>query len=152
MSLLGERLEKARKARGWTQYQMSEYSGFSRSAVINWEKGVRSPDAEALNKLAKTLNVSIAYLMGEVDERLSETQGPMEERPRSETAEMFARLMKKLAVENPDLIIHFRDLEKNIDNLSPIDIQAIADGIAMITGKANKDIEKRFKKAQPGDI
>lgn len=149
---LGERIAKTRKARGWTQSQLADASNYSRNSILNWERGLRYPDSNVLVNLAETLGVSVAYLIGEVDESSSVIQNPTEEKPRSEAAEMFARLMKKLAVENPDLIIHFRDLEKNIDNLSPVDVQAIADGIALITGKANKDIEKRFKKAQPGDI
>lgn len=98
-------------------------------------------------KIAQMLGTTVGYLTGR-----EESVDFPEERPHSEAAEMFAKLMKKLAVENPDLIIHFRDLEKNMDNLSPKDVQAIADGIALITGKANKEVEKRLRKVELGEL
>lgn len=112
----------------------------SGATVSRWERNIHEPDDEMKKKLSDLLNINIAYLMG-IDESAGEY--PLElVAPRSETAEMFAKLMKKLAAENPDLIIHFRDLEKNFDKLSLGDIQTIAYSIALIIGKANKEVEK----------
>lgn len=155
MKIFGERLRVARKAKGYaSSAELGEVLSVGNSTVSRWEAGEREPSLETIIKLAEILDVSVAYLMGETDypAALSEKATAGNLTQRSQAAEMFANLMKKLAIENPDLIIHFRDLEKNIDKLSPKDVQAIADGIALITGKVNKDIEKRFKKAQPGDI
>lgn len=154
MKIFGERLRAARKAKGYANSaELGEILSVGNSTVSRWEAGEREPSLETVKKLAEILDVSVAYLMGETDFPEPDANvSSAKDKPRSETAEMFARLMRKLAVENPDLIIHFRDLEKNLDNLAPEDIQAIADGIALITGKANKEVEKRLRKAGPGDI
>lgn len=144
-----------RKAMGLSQLELGEAVGYSRFTVIEWESGRLAPDSNTLGKIAAVLGTTTSYLLGESDFPGLNTHEPQTKEPaapRSETAEMFAKLMKKLAVENPDLIIHFRDLEKNLNNLAPEDIQGIADGIALITGKANKEVEKRLRKVEPGEL
>lgn len=149
---MGTRIKKKRIDMGLSQDTLAQYADVSKWTVINWEADKRVPDANKLFIVAEALNTTPQYLMGQAEIVNASGDNDDSNKPRSETAEMFARLMRKLAVENPDLIIHFRDLEKNLDNLAPEDIQAIADGIALITGKANKEVEKRLRKAGPGDI
>lgn len=55
---------------GWSQYRMEEESGYSRNSIINWEPGVRVPRADILAELAKLLNTTSAYLVGETDDHL----------------------------------------------------------------------------------
>lgn len=55
--MLNEKLRQYRKARGWTQDDLAERSGFSRSSIINWESGKRAPRSVDIDKLAIVLGV-----------------------------------------------------------------------------------------------
>lgn len=63
-----EKLKECRERKGMTQQEVAEKSGYSRSSIINWEKGLRTPDANVLKTLAQVLGTTVAYLMGETDE------------------------------------------------------------------------------------
>lgn len=145
----GDRLVESRKKRKLTRQEFAELTGLSVESVGRYERNERAPDIDKARVMAEVLGVTIAYLTDGI-------MSPEEKAvfvPKSEAAEMFARLMKKLAAENPDLIVHFRDLDKNIENLTLEDVQGIADGIAMITGQATEEIEKRMKrKSRHGDL
>ncbi|SMB98015.1 Helix-turn-helix [Thermanaeromonas toyohensis ToBE] len=60
---LGERLRKAREAKGLTQAQLGALLNVSDATINRYEKGQRSPDPEMLVKLAEALNVSTDYLL-----------------------------------------------------------------------------------------
>jgi len=65
--LLGDRLRECREKKKMTQQELAEKTGFSRGSIINWEKGIRIPNADILKKLAEALGVTVSYLMGETD-------------------------------------------------------------------------------------
>ncbi len=62
---LEDRLKRCRIQKKMTQQELSEKVGCSRSSIINWERGTRTPDADVLKKLADALGVSVAYLLEE---------------------------------------------------------------------------------------
>ncbi len=62
---LEDRLKRCRIQKKMTQQELSEKVGCSRSSIINWERGTRTPDADVLRKLADALGVSVAYLLEE---------------------------------------------------------------------------------------
>ena len=53
-----------RKSSGLTQEEFAKKIGVSRSAIGNYEKGVRRPDFETTEAIADYFNVSLGYLMG----------------------------------------------------------------------------------------
>ena len=55
--MLNERLKKYREKRGWTQADLAERSGYSRSSIINWENGKRAPRTVDIDKLALVLGI-----------------------------------------------------------------------------------------------
>lgn len=59
----GQKLKNARKSAGLTQEQLAEKLAVSRQAVTKWESDKGIPDIENIKFLAKTLNVSIDYLL-----------------------------------------------------------------------------------------
>ncbi|WP_286677287.1 LexA family transcriptional regulator [Aminobacterium sp. EBM-42] len=63
-----EKLKECRERKGMTQQEVAEKSGYSRSSIINWEKGLRTPDANVLKTLAQVFGTTVAYLMGETEE------------------------------------------------------------------------------------
>ncbi len=59
MENMGEKIQEARKAKGWTQDTLAEKMFVSRSAVANWEQGRRMPDVATLTRLMKLLNCQL---------------------------------------------------------------------------------------------
>lgn len=151
---IGEKIKNLRKNMKYTQEELASSLGVVRSTIIAWEKGTFEPEGDNLKKLAKFFHTSVAYLLDETEDTSLDphTIQPQND-SRSKTRIMFDELMMKMAAANPDLIIHFRDLQNNIDKLTPGDIQALADSYAYITSQANEEVEKRLKKtSRHGDI
>lgn len=67
-----ERLKTLRKEAGLTQVDVAEKLGISQPAYASWERGVKKPTQDNLVKIAKVLNVSVDYLVGNSQETLGE--------------------------------------------------------------------------------
>jgi len=59
----GRRLKAARKAAGMSRDQLSGVLFVSYSTIESWELGARQPDLYTVCKLARTLDVSVGYLI-----------------------------------------------------------------------------------------
>lgn len=150
---LGERIRALRK-RKYTQEELAELVKVHVNTVIRWERGDRTPDAERLRELAKVLNTSTAYLLGETDDptrvealsaQESRTQASADT-PQTEAAQDLDRLIRELASKNPDLIIRLRSTVQSLDELSDEAKQAIADGLKYVLGLAELDDLPRLKR------
>ena len=64
--MLNEKLKEYRKAKGWTQDDLAERSGYSRSSIINWETGKRAPRTVDIDKLAIVLGIQPRNLLDDV--------------------------------------------------------------------------------------
>ena len=62
---MGGRIRGKREAMGLTLARLAEALDVSFQAVSNWERDINLPDTQKLGDIAKALNTSIAYLMGE---------------------------------------------------------------------------------------
>lgn len=66
---MGQRLREMRELRGFSQQELGDVLGVSRSAIQKQESGKsKSIDTLSLELLAKKLNCSPSYLMGWTDE------------------------------------------------------------------------------------
>lgn len=61
---LGERLRRAREAKGLTQEQLGKLLNVTDATINRYEKGTRQPAPAMLRRLAETLGVSVDYLLG----------------------------------------------------------------------------------------
>ena len=59
-----ERLEEARKEKGFSQAYCAKMLDISRNAWINWENRIFEPSLDNLLSISKLLNISIDYLLG----------------------------------------------------------------------------------------
>ncbi|MGN0150080.1 MAG: helix-turn-helix domain-containing protein [Clostridia bacterium] len=73
------RLRQLRKEKGITQESLGYIAGVNRSAVANWEKGIRCPSPMVLRNLAIYFNVSSDYLYGRTNERRQVIVSPASE-------------------------------------------------------------------------
>ena len=64
---LGEKLQKLRKARGWTQEELSEKVGVSRQSLSKWESDGALPDTANIILLADLFGVTTDYLLREAE-------------------------------------------------------------------------------------
>ncbi|MGH3899967.1 MAG: helix-turn-helix domain-containing protein [Pseudonocardiaceae bacterium] len=55
---LAQAIQTARRARGLTQPEVAEAAGVSQEAISRYENGVRTPDADVLDRLAAALGVT----------------------------------------------------------------------------------------------
>lgn len=58
----GQRIKALRKAKGWTQEELSERLGWSKGRISMWEVDQRTPKAKDLPRLAKVLGTTPEYL------------------------------------------------------------------------------------------
>jgi len=63
MAGVGERIKTRRAELGWTQDQLGQKAGISKSFLSDLENGKRSVGAENLLDIARALGVSLDYLM-----------------------------------------------------------------------------------------
>jgi transcriptional regulator with XRE-family HTH domain len=62
--VLADRLKALRKARGWTQHDLSHASGLTRSHISRLERGdIQLPSSERLRQLATALGTSLDDLL-----------------------------------------------------------------------------------------
>ena len=69
-----ERLKSLRKEAGLTQKEIADHFKTSPQSYAQWEKGLRSPSKESLEKLAQFFNVSTDYLLGNSELKNPEDQ------------------------------------------------------------------------------
>ncbi len=60
--LLGTKVQKLRKAKGYTQEELAEHIGISRTHMGHIEQGRKSPSLELIDKIAKKLKVKVSEL------------------------------------------------------------------------------------------
>lgn len=65
--IVGSRIKKLRKQQSLTLRELSDKVGISISFLSDIENGRSNPSLERLKQLAKVLNTTIGYLMGEQD-------------------------------------------------------------------------------------
>lgn len=78
MSSVGERIKKRRTELGWTQDQLAQKAGISKSFLSDLENGKRSVSADNLLDIARVLTLSLDYLMKgeETEPKSAEVQIP----------------------------------------------------------------------------
>ena len=62
-----DRLKEIRLNKKLTQKEIANHFNTSTQSYAQWEKGLRKPSAENLQKLADFFNVSTDYLLGKTD-------------------------------------------------------------------------------------
>lgn len=65
------RIKEARKASGLSQKQVAISLGLAGPSVSNWESGKTQPSSENYKALAKLLNVTVDYLVGNEEQNVT---------------------------------------------------------------------------------
>ena len=64
MTMIGEKIRVLRIKRGYSQAQLADIMNLKRSAISNYEQGIREPDLDTVEAFADFFQVSIADLIG----------------------------------------------------------------------------------------
>ena len=91
-AMLGDNIQKYRKARGLTQEQLAAQIPVVRQTLSKWEKNLSAPDAQALLRLSQVLGVSVETLLD--DPQKGENLSAELARVNEELAERNRRLEK----------------------------------------------------------
>ena len=65
--LMGDKLQKLRKERGWSQKHLAEIIGTSGPIVGRYERSEMTPSVEVAKKLADSFKVTLDYLVDDSD-------------------------------------------------------------------------------------
>lgn len=68
MSTFATRVKEERIKKGLSQPQLAEDIGLTKQTISLWERGVRRPDFETMNKVADYFGVNVAYMIGQSDD------------------------------------------------------------------------------------
>jgi len=67
MDSFGKRLAACRKAKNLSQKELAEIFNTSHTTIGKYERDEMTPSIEAAKKLAKILDTTVGYLLGEID-------------------------------------------------------------------------------------
>lgn len=65
---IGQKIKQLRKQRGLTQVRLGQKIFYSRSTVLQWERGRSEPSLRAARALCKFFNITFEELMKGVDD------------------------------------------------------------------------------------
>jgi transcriptional regulator with XRE-family HTH domain len=68
MDSFGKRLTECRKAKGLSQKELADLFNTSHTTIGKYERDEMNPSIDAAKKLAKILDTTVGYLLGENDE------------------------------------------------------------------------------------
>ena len=60
----GDEIRKLRKAKGWTQQELADKVGVTKTTVLDWEKGRYFPEGKNVIALASALGISVPSWRG----------------------------------------------------------------------------------------
>jgi len=144
-----ERLKYYRGLKEVSQREVASKTGISLRTFQYYESGDQMPRMNVLIKFADYFRVSIDSLVGKADAQ----EVSAERNDKAEAAELLSNLIEKMSAESPDLVVRFRELQENIDQLEPDEIRALADGYAILTGMATKAVKERMRtKSRHGEL
>lgn len=65
--LMGDKIQRLRKDRGWSQKYLAEMIGTSGPIIGRYERGEMTPSVEVAKKMANSFKVTLDYLVDDLD-------------------------------------------------------------------------------------
>lgn len=100
MDVFVVQLRKAIDLKGWKQVDLSRASGYSDSQISSWYNGRYRPNGEAMDKIAKALGVSVAFLLGKEEVPLAALT-----LPKAEEVPVLGRVAAGVPIEAQEDVI-----------------------------------------------
>lgn len=99
----GEKIREIRMQRGYNQEQLAELANLNRVTIAKYESGKVEPGAQALDRIADALEVTVDELLGRKDTVSTDPWDPEEMGAadrEDETIRVLARGVSKMSPEN----------------------------------------------------
>lgn len=64
---MGDKIQKLRKTKGWSQKHLAEMIGTSGPIIGRYERGEMTPSVEVAKKMAESFKVTLDYLVDDTD-------------------------------------------------------------------------------------
>lgn len=115
-TLLGERIAKARQAKGLSPRQLAQRLGIKKSTLLNWENERSAPRANRVTQLAGVLDVPLVWLLAG-----AETPPTLQPPDLNETTAIESRLRRAETLVNElsallvDIRAQTRRLQREMD-------------------------------------
>lgn len=116
---LGERIQKLRKEKGYSQEEFAKHIGIGRSTLANYEQDIRKPSYVILELIAKTLNTTPSYLMGWDDNSV----GKRIKQRREDLGISQEELAKRVGYKSRSTI---NKIEKEVNDITQLKVVEIA--------------------------
>lgn len=68
-NIYAENIKKLRESENISQEVFAKHIGVSRNTVSSWERGIKVPSKDNIQKIMELFNVSKSYLIGDTDNR-----------------------------------------------------------------------------------
>jgi len=65
--MLGEKIAEYRTNANMTQQSLADALGVSKNTIFSWEKGIRKPDIDMLQKIASYFATTVDNLLGNIE-------------------------------------------------------------------------------------
>jgi transcriptional regulator with XRE-family HTH domain len=148
--LLKERLRELRKEKSETQSEVAASMGVDRSTYGKYETGDSFPDIDKLMWLATYFNVTVDYILGISDSRVSNDTSPAKTQmsETSTTKVSLASRITEVLEDNSELLGFWNTLQQREDlqllfkqtrNMSPRAIQQVIRVIKAIEEEEDKE-------------
>lgn len=89
--MLNENIQNLRKQKGMTQEELAIRLHVVRQTVSKWEKGISTPDAQMLQRIAQELETDVSTLLGSPVEAAADLEG---------VSQQLAKINEQLAIRN----------------------------------------------------
>ena len=66
-------IDRLRKERGWSEYELAKYSGLTQSTISTWYRKNQTPTIQTLDKICKGLGITLSQFFAETGDAVSLT-------------------------------------------------------------------------------
>ena len=109
MATFGQRLKELRNEKGLKQDELAKEIGTTFGTVSKWERDIRKPEFEKLNRLCDYFQVSLAYILGEDTDRsyvppIEDTLAEWEDDVAEEDLIRMVRMLTRISLPSLEIV------------------------------------------------
>lgn len=137
------RLKELRKEHSITQQELADKIGIVRTAITNYETGRTIPDSETLSLIAKILNTTTDYLLGNSDIRNPYNDQILTKKDEKDIAKDLENTLNRLETSQDGLMFDGEALDDETRELLKISLE---NSMRLAKQMAKKYTPKKYRK------
>ena len=153
MATFDSRFKKLREEKGLSQSQIAEELGVTKGTISVWERAIRKPDFETMEKIATYFDTTLSFLIGTTDDRGGYENGSDEDAAKwaeEDEEEILTEFAKKFVRLSPSSqsIIKAAINQAYKDDLAADRLQPADTFVAKVTATWRLKERQRMKKVK----